>query len=495
MKIMESYTILPFSFSRFGINQMLLVNEAGDFYFLDPPNFSSLIEYHMDTSSSAFKDLKSKHFVTDTDIEPVIDLISTKYRTKKAFLNNFTTLHMIVITARCNHRCNYCHASSEDIKAAGWDMKPEVAKKVVEMIFQSPSQNIKIEFQGGEPLLNWSIVKEIVLYAKELNKKCKKDLEFVLCTNLTLINEDHIAFIKDNNVLLSTSLDGPKDIHDANRIMRNGQSSHKNFIEKLEFVRQHLGQGSVSALMTASVISLNRMKEIIDEYVRLGFCGVFMRALNPFGYAKSSYKQLGYSTEEFTDSYKDTLSYIIDLNIKGTYFAEFFASLLLTRILTPFSTGFVDLESPAGTGICGAIYDQNGDVYPCDEARMLAKAGDKKFLLGNVMNNSYADIFLGETLQNIIANSCVETLPGCSSCVFQIYCGSDPVRNYADQGDIIGHRPTGSFCKKHKTIFEHLFKLIREDKQEVMDVFWSWITKRPIGLMKHVELSGQTIKN
>jgi His-Xaa-Ser system radical SAM maturase HxsB len=495
MKQSVPYTILPFRFSRFGINQMLLVNDAGDFYFLDSANFSSFIEYHMVTSSRVFKDLKSKHFATDTHIAPVIDLISTKYRSKKAFLNNFTALHMVVITARCNHRCSYCHASSEDISSIGWDMKPAVGKKVVEMIFQSPSPNIKIEFQGGEPLLNWSTVTEIVSYAQELNKTCKKNLEFVLCSNITMINEDHIKFIKDNNILISTSLDGPKDIHDAHRIMRNGKSSYDSFVEKLHFVRKYLGQGSVSALMTITPDSLKYMREIIDEYIKLGFSGVFIRALNPFGYAKLSYDQFRYSTTDFVNAYEDALSYVIDLNIRGTYFEDFFTTLLLTRILTPFSTGFVDLQSPTGAGICGVIYNQNGEVYPCDEARMLAKMGDKKFLLGNVMNNSYAEIFLGKTLRNIIANSCVETLPGCSSCVFQIYCGADPIRNYAEQGDIIGHRPTGNFCKKHKAIFENLFNLIREDKEEVMDVFWSWITKRPVGIMKHVELSGQTSKH
>jgi len=149
----------------------------------------------------------------------------------------------------------------------------------------------------------------------------------------------------------------------------------------------------------------------------------------------------------------------------------------------------VDLQSPSGAGISGAVYDYNGDVYPADEARMLAKMGNKKFLMGNVVNDSYLDIFAGKTLQEIINKACVETLPGCAWCAFQPYCGADPIRNYSEQGDMIGHRPTNDFCKKHKMIFNFLFELIRENDDQIMDVFWSWITKRPLKEIKNVELS------
>jgi His-Xaa-Ser system radical SAM maturase HxsB len=371
-------------------------------------------------------------------------------------------------------------------------MPLDVAVKVVDTIFQTPSPSVKIEFQGGEPLLNWKAVKEIVGHAEKLNRQKRKNLEFVICTNLTLMDQDKLAFIKDHGILISTSLDGPRDLHDANRVLRNGHSSHDLFMEKLALTRSALGKGSVSALMTTSIESLGRMRDIVDEYVHQGFNGIFVRALNPFGYAKTDIKSLGYSTEEFIEAYKDVLGYIIELNREGTYFEEYYTSLLLTRILTPFCTGFVDLQSPAGAGICGAIYDRNGDVYPCDEGRMLAKTGDRRFRLGNVMRDGYFSMFGGSAMRELTSNSCVETLPGCASCVYQIYCGADPIRNYAEQGEIIGHRPTSSFCRKNRAIFDHLFQLFRENDEGVMDVFWSWITRRPLQDIQHVELPRKT---
>jgi len=151
--------------------------------------------------------LKSKHFLTDTDVEQPIKLLATKYRTKKGFLRDFTSLHMMVITLRCNQKCNYCQVSSESTDAHKFDMSETTAKKVIETIFKSPSQNIKIEFQGGEPLINWKTIEHTVNYAEKLNKFQSRNLQFVICTNLISIDEKKLEFIKEHKIDISTSLE------------------------------------------------------------------------------------------------------------------------------------------------------------------------------------------------------------------------------------------------------------------------------------------------
>lgn len=283
-------------------------------------------------------------------------------------------------------------------------------------------------------------------------------------------------------MLISTSLDGPKEIHDMHRILRRGGSSYEIFIEKLKMTTAILGKHKVSALLTITKDSIHELTRIIDEYVRLGFGGIFLRALNPYGRARTAGKVLTYKVEEFVNAYKNALRYIIELNLGGVSIIEHFAQILLTRILTPFSTGFMDLQSPAGAGILGAVYNYNGDVYPTDEARMLAAMGDQQFYMGNVKKNTHKEIFAGELMKRITNNSCVETIPGCHSCTYQQFCGADPIRAYSCQGDamFIGHMPTSEFCKKHKRIISFLMELIEEDDDEVMDVFWSWITNRQL---------------
>ncbi|GHU98077.1 hypothetical protein [Candidatus Desulfovibrio trichonymphae] len=152
--------------------------------------------------------------------------------------------------------------------------------------------------------------------------------------------------------------------------------------------------------MTTTATSLKNFKHIIDYYIELGFDGIFIRSLNPYGFAAEKIDNLGYQMQEFVDAYTDALKYIFLIN-KTRYFAEHFATILLSRILTPYSTGFVDLQSPAGTGISGVIYDYDGSVYPSDEARMLARMGDRYFHLGNVHTDSFINIFCGEKLRNI----------------------------------------------------------------------------------------------
>ena len=169
------------------------------------------------------------------------------------------------------------------------------------------------------------------------------------------------------------------------------------------------------------------------------------------------------------------MDYIIELNKKGIFFVEGYAALLLRRILTPFATGFVDLQSPAGVGIAGAIYDYDGSVYVADEGRMMARFKNYYFRLGNVNEDSYQTMFNGEKLHEIISNACNECLPECAECVFQPYCGADPVRNMSEQGDMVGHRPTNEMCKKNKAIMHYLFELLQKHDPEINRIFWSWI--------------------
>jgi radical SAM protein with 4Fe4S-binding SPASM domain len=151
---------------------------------------------------------------------------------------------------------------------------------------------------------------------------------------------------------------------------------------------------------------------------------------------------------------------------------------LLAKILTPFATGHVDLQSPAGAGINVAVYNYDGDVYATDESRMLAETGDRTFRLGNVHADSYEEMFDGELIHTLAAASCVESLPGCADCALQTYCGSDPIENYATQGNIFGHRPSSAFCRRNMEILKHLIRLYHSS-EDTRRIFLSWVTGAP----------------
>ena len=472
-----SYQILPHRFDRIK-DKVFLTNEVGEYLYVTGKEFENFISHSLESDSKVYNDLKSKQIIADNHIEDVIDMLAVKYRTKKNFLSEFTSLHMVVTSLRCNSNCSYCQVSKKDLTDINYDMTKNTAKKVVEKIFESPSNNIKIEFQGGEPLLNFDIIKYIIEKAEWTNLFKKKNLEFVICTNLTLLDEKTLKWLKGHKVYISTSIDGPKNLHNINRPLHDIENSYDLVLDKIQQCRTHLGHGSVSALMTTTSKTINNFKDIIDQYVELGFDSIFLRSLNPYGFAKRDKHVLAYPIEEFIESYKKGLEYIIELNLNGKFFAEGYATILLTRILTPFSTGFVDLQSPAGIAIAGVIYDFDGDVYVSDEGRMLASVGDKKFKIGNVSTNSYQEIFNSNYLHNIMRDSIAESLPECATCAYLPYCGADPVRNYSEQGDIIGNRTISDICKKNKETIKFLLSLLEKKDEKIEKVFWSWITRK-----------------
>ena len=472
-----NYQFLPFRFARFNNQEYLITNEVGEYIFLDKETFFRFINGELNPSSDVFYDIEAKQIATTDDIENIIPMLATKFRTKKSILRDFTTLHMVVPTLRCNSSCIYCQVARKNQDDHSSDMSKKTARNVVKTILQSPSPCIKIEFQGGDPSTDFEMVRYIIEEAEWQNLFKKKHLSFVICTNLTLITEKMAKYLKKHNCMISTSLDGPKDLHDINRPLQNKNLDHHAIFEKKLSMIRTIWQDPdcVSALMTTSKYSLGRFKDIIDEYVRLGFHSIFLRSLNPYGFAKQYKEKIAYPIEEFISNYKEGLDYIIELNKQGTFFIEGFAALLLKRILTPFATGFVDLQSPAGVGIAGAIYDYDGNVYVSDEARMMARFKNYYFKLGNVNANKHQEMFNGELLHHIIASACTECLPECSECVYQPYCGADPVRNMSEQGDMVGFRPTNEMCKKNKAIIHHIFQLIKNNDPEIIKIFWSWI--------------------
>lgn len=474
-----TYRLLPFRFLRFDESAYILVNECGEFIFLEPTTFRAFAQHQLSPQTSEYRDLKAKQFLADEVSSPLLDILATKYRTKKSFLNGFTKLHMFVTTLRCDHSCLYCQVSRQSENKAAFDMTPETARKAVELMLRSPAPAITMEFQGGESLLNFPLIQFIVEFAEARNRDLGKRIEKVIATNLSRVTPEILEYCREHEISLSTSLDGPEWLHNANR-PRPGNNSHALVIQNVEVARSIVGQHNVAALMTTTRRSLQHPREIIDEYVSRGFRSIFLRSVSPYGFAVRTKGHTGYLTDEFLEFYRNGLAYILELNRRGVEMAEIYAKVVLTKIMTPFPTMYTDLQSPAAAGIGAVIYNYDGDVYATDEARMLAEMGDKTFRLGNVHENSYEEIFQGETLRAITAASVNESLPGCSDCPYQLYCGADPIFHHASQGDVVGHRPTSEFCQRNMGVINELFRYIRAGDPNIMRIFWAWVYDRSV---------------
>jgi His-Xaa-Ser system radical SAM maturase HxsB len=470
----DKYYLLPFRFHRLTDEKEILVNEIGDFLVVPNGTTENIITRNFSKADNEelYGDLISNFFISEESVPQLQNVIATRYRTKKSFLDNFTSLHIFVISLRCEHTCHYCQVSRVSQDKNAFDMKRQHIDKGIEFMMKSPNKNVTMEFQGGEALLAF----ENIIYGVEKTKteaaKRSKNVTYVICTNLAPLTDEMLRYCKDNNILISTSLDGPSFIHNQNR-HRPEKNSYELAVKGIKRSREILGNDMVSALLTTTNLSLEYPNEIVDEYFNLGFRNIFLRPISPYGFATKNEKKNKYQASQFLEFYKKALRRIIDYNLKGEFYREAYATIILKKILTPFPVGYVDLQSPAGMINNVIVFNYDGKVYATDEARMLAEMKDFTFQLGDLETNSYEEIFYGEKAMQFAEAWTNESLAGCSECAFQNYCGADPVMNYATQGDIFGYRPTSSFCQKNMEIIRYLIEIMDADKN-IETIFRNW---------------------
>ncbi|MFW6025784.1 MAG: His-Xaa-Ser system radical SAM maturase HxsB [Candidatus Woesearchaeota archaeon] len=467
LKIDES-TVNPFRYKKFN-DKYLITNDFGFYYFLEPFQFKKYIEGELSRSSELFSNLVKYGFIKN---EKNKSYLYSRIANKNSRLKTGPGLHIVVVTLRCNYNCIYCQASSKGMEKKELDMDVETAKKVVDRVFETTSKNITIEFQGGEPMVNWKVVKFIINYARGKESTTDKKVKFSLVTNLSLMNEKRFRFLTNNGVNICTSLDGPKELQNKNRPFPKGDSYQpiKKWINKSN---NYNGVNKISALLTVSKFALDKPKEIIDEYRSFGYSHVHLRPLSNLGQSAGDAKnQIGYSPKKFMDYWRESMDYILDLNKKGELFVERGSKIMLTKILTNRDPGFTDLASPCGAVLGQVVYNYNGDLYTCDEGRMLE---EDVFKLGNIDNISYEEMVNSDICKTMIDASILENQP-CDLCVYKPYCGVCPVKNYAAEGTLFPNIQNTEWCKLKKSQLNYLFSKLEDEEYE--RIFKNWVKKR-----------------
>ena len=461
-------------FERLSTNRILVTNFVGEHVVLEPREFELLTKLELDGHDPLTRRLRALHLIQEEGDTLPAELLALKTRTRLYRLSEFTGLHMFVVTLRCEHSCQYCQVSRQNTSTTAFDMSPESASQALDLVFRSPSQTLKIEFQGGEPLLNWPMVEYIVVEAVKRNID-DRDLQFVVATNLALLDERVLDFSDQYGISFSTSLDGPRELHNRNR-PRPGSDSWERTIQGIDLIRSRLGRDRVSALMTTSIHSLANVRQIVDTYVEHGLTDIFLRPLSPYGFAARRGSTYAIDSEQWMQFYVDGLDYIIELALSGVEITERYAAIILHKILTNGDPGYVDLASPSGIGIRALLYNYDGAVYASDEGRMLAEMGDQTFRLGHVGTNTYQEILLSEALLAPLEDSFTGSVPMCDECAYESWCGSDPVFHHTTSGDFVGRKPESVFCRRNMTIFQALLDRYHRDPA-TRDLFRRWANR------------------
>lgn len=465
VKNAQDWAVLPYNSKRIN-GHYLISNFLGNWDFLIPDEFRRLERFDLDKGGALLNRLHDKGMVVKKEnVEGLID----GYRSLNGNLFSDTTLHIAVVTNRCNMACSYCQASTKKPV----DMDTAVALQIVKYLFDVRNPNIHLELQGGEPLLNWDTVKFLVEHTRKFNTT-NKNIRISMVTNGILLNEEKINFLLDHDVGICISFDGPEHLHDSNRAFEGGEGSYKLVTAAIQRLKNVYKKRKINKLVdlmpTFTKHSLPFVKDVIDEYVKRGSQQIAIRAINKIGAAEKQWGKIGVSPEEFNCAWAEGLDHILELSKKGINIRERMALVILKKILRKEDPKYVDLMSPCGAGRSVLTYNPNGDIYPCDEARMV---GSKIFQLGNVLKDDYEQVMKSPNLFSVCQSSVMDLWS--YNDVYSPWLGTCPVMNYKSQGNLVPKITQTPLHKIQHFQLDYLFKKIIEDN-EAKKIFERWVS-------------------
>ena len=352
---------------------------------------------------------------------------------------------ILVPTLRCNLSCTYCQVSRANENAQGYDWDKNTLDATISYICSNGSDDLKIEFQGGEPSLRRDLVKEVI----EQTSSRLLNPSFVICSNLQKLSPEFLELLKRPDVHLSCSLDGPQLLHQKNRT--KDQLITDEFFSNLERVIEQFGHDKISLLTTISDFST--IKEIIDFYYELEIPEIFLRPVNLQGFARKKFADEAQNLTEWHEAYQRGLEYIFEQNEKQHHkLCETTFSIHLSKFFNPSKNGYVDLRTPNPLGQDYFVVDFDGHIYPTDEARMLTRSGVIDLNIGHITKGLNQ-----RALMSLNAHNSNENDPDCIKCEFQELCGVDKIDSLSRYGTIDIATNETYYCKNHLFLF-HLAK-------------------------------------
>ena len=327
------------------------------------------------------------------------------------------------IAHTCNLNCSYCFASQGKYHGERGLMSLEVGKRALDFLIENSKgrRNLEVDFFGGEPLMNFDVVKELVSYARKREKETGKNFRFTLTTNGVLIDDDIIDFANREMSNVVLSLDGRKEVHDRFRVDYNGNGSWERIVPK--FQKMVSARNGKSYYMRGTFTHYNPdFVKDIEEMLRLGFTELSMEPVvcapdDPSALTKEDlpivleqYEKLAELMQERRKQGKPFTFYHYMIDLKG-------GPCIYKRV------------SGCGSGTEYMAVTPWGDLYPCHQF-----VGDEKFLLGNVWDG----VTNSEIQKEFLACN-VYSRPECSTCWAKLYCSGGCAANaYHATGSING---------------------------------------------------------
>ena len=329
----------------------------------------------------------------------------------------------IHIAHTCNLNCSYCFASQGKYHGDRAMMSFEVGKRALDFLVENSGsrRNLEIDFFGGEPLMNFDVVKQMVEYARTIEKEHNKNFRFTLTTNGVLVDDDVIDFANREMSNVVLSLDGRKEIHDRYRVDYTGKGSWETIVPKFQKLVESRGGKNYYMRGTfthANPDFLNDIKQMLD----LGFTELSME---PVVCADDDPSAL---TQEdlpiVLEQYEKLAELMRERDKKGKPFTFYHYMIDLTG-----GPCIYKRISGCGSGTEYMAVTPWGDLYPCHQF-----VGEEKFRLGDI----WQGVTNHETVEEF-ASCNVYARPECKDCWAKLYCSGGCAANaYHSTGSIKG---------------------------------------------------------
>ena len=336
----------------------------------------------------------------------------------------------------CNLACEYCFASDNTVKRE--HMPIEVAKAAIDYLIEnSPGRrNVEVDFFGGEPLMNFDVVKQTVEYARVLEVQHKKNFRFTLTTNAVLLNDDVMQYVNENMKNIVLSIDGRKKVNDLMRPFSNGASSYDIILPKIiKAVKQRENQDYfVRATFTANNLDFAEdVKSLADLGLKnLSAEPVVTDPINSYAITEKHIEEVCLEYEKLMDLYLDYRGTENEFNFFHFNIDLDNGGCLYKRI------------SGCGAGCEYVAVDPKGDIYPCHQF-----VGNTDFHIGNVLNNEIKNV---EVVNQFGKNNVINKQK-CIECWAKFFCGGGCHANaYNMSGSIDADYEIG--CEMHKKRLE-----------------------------------------
>ncbi|MHA1676020.1 MAG: radical SAM protein [Candidatus Njordarchaeales archaeon] len=358
-------------------------------------------------------------------------------------------LFLIRLGDNCNLNCAYCYVNrgQGEISTDTLDTLIELISK---WIIKNVDQKVYIAFIGGEPLLFRNKIDYFIRNISKVLKKRLNKVSFKIQSNGTLISREIVSWIKENNIRIGISLDGPEDIHDHIRRDMKNEGSYNSVVEGIRLLKLSKIEPFVITVITR--YSYNKIDRIVEL---LNHLGIHYFRMNPILPIKKEHQNLALTPNQFFQSIQQLVASLIKLNKKGFKIKESNLENLFVAFLglTPRNICF---RHPCGAGLDMLVFNYDGRIYPCDNLI------SNEFIIGNIGSTSgINELGSSEVIYKLISRVPPKE---CERCGLQYLCNGGCLARIWNEKKTINGKSSW-YCEFYRRVAPYLFEILLEEPE------------------------------